>query len=328
MELQCMLEYKENISASKWEQIIRKSEGTYFCHTPMWADILEKTYGYKTATRLYEIDGKEILVPMMNVKRHGLNSYVSMPMGYGGVFSESEMSSDIIELIFDDLKQSIGINSLGCSILFNPYFDMKIRTKPGVFSVENDLNYTHILPLDDDFENICANKFTKSCRSKIRKAERIGFEVECKLISKSDIESYYQIYMDSVRNRWNEKNYNPFRLYESFLKYKRNICVVIVRHHDTIVSVAIRMMYGTNVIGFGLVALDEYMKYAPNNLSQKSMIEYACENGYKNFDFGRSGELVGVRKFKESFGPKRVDLRKYVILTQLGRLGNIMLRKY
>ena len=62
------IEYTEKIPESKWEEIIRNSENSYFFHIPAWAKILVETYGYRIATRLYEIDDKEILVPMMKYK--------------------------------------------------------------------------------------------------------------------------------------------------------------------------------------------------------------------------------------------------------------------
>jgi len=49
------IEYTENVSEQKWNKIVRNSENSYFFHTPAWAKILEETYGYRIATRLYEV---------------------------------------------------------------------------------------------------------------------------------------------------------------------------------------------------------------------------------------------------------------------------------
>jgi len=63
------------------------------------------------------------------------------------------------------------------------------------------------------------------------------------------------------------------------------------------------------VIGFNEVlenpwasALREYSRFSPNMLLYWTMLEYACDNGYRYFDFGRSSPDEGTFKFKEQWG--------------------------
>lgn len=321
-------EFIEDVSESKWEKIVRGSEGAYFFHTPMWANILEHIYGYKTATCLYEIDGVEILVPMMKLKWRGFYNYVSMPMGYGGIFSMSEISPYMIELIFNHIKQRLSGRSLVFWILFHPFSDISIpiNINPYIISVESDLHYTHILPLRDEFENIWKYKFTHSARNRIKKAEKSGVEVFLGTKA-SDYESYYKIYLDSV-NRWKSDHYYPLNFFMELLKYRDNVKLWLASLKDDIIGGLIAFEYGNNIIGFAQASLSNFWNYAPNNLLFKYVIEYANQKGFKYFDFGRSGNLLGVRRFKETFGAELVKLRKYVIFSRLGRLGNIFLRKY
>ncbi|MGZ7160796.1 MAG: hypothetical protein ACXVHR_10015, partial [Methanobacterium sp.] len=58
------MEYTE-VSDKEWEEIILKFDNSYFYHSPLWAKIIEETYNHRSATRLYNINGKEILVPML-----------------------------------------------------------------------------------------------------------------------------------------------------------------------------------------------------------------------------------------------------------------------
>jgi hypothetical protein len=77
-------------------RIILKSDNTCFFHSPSWANIMEKTWDFRTATRLYYINGKRILIPMMEANRHGFKTFSSMPGNFehGGLFSESEITND------------------------------------------------------------------------------------------------------------------------------------------------------------------------------------------------------------------------------------------
>ena len=51
-------------------------------------------------------------------------------------------------------------------------------------------------------------------------------------------------------------------------------------------------------------ALREYGRLGPNMLLYWTMLEYACDNGYDHFDFGRSSPEEGTYKFKEQWGAK------------------------
>ncbi len=51
-------------------------------------------------------------------------------------------------------------------------------------------------------------------------------------------------------------------------------------------------------------ALRQYNRLSPNMLLYWTMLEYACDNGYKFFDFGRSTPDEGTYKFKEQWGAK------------------------
>jgi lipid II:glycine glycyltransferase (peptidoglycan interpeptide bridge formation enzyme) len=48
--------------------------------------------------------------------------------------------------------------------------------------------------------------------------------------------------------------------------------------------------------------LKEFANYSANNGLLEVAIREACQRGAMNFDFGASGELESVRKFKEQFG--------------------------
>ncbi len=320
------MEFREDVSTSEWKKIIRSSENAYFYHTPMWADILDQTYGYENATRLYYFNDVKVLVPLLKIKWHGLYQYHSTPMGYGGIFSESEISSEIIQKIFNDLKQSMGMRSLLGIFFFDPFFNKPLSTDSYVISAATDLNYTHILPLKGGFEVLWNSRFTKKNRNMIRNAEKKNVEI-FKGATISDFESYYQIYLDSV-NRWKTENHHPFKLYEEFLKYKKNVKVWLARAEGEIIGGIITMEYGKNIISFGGASLSNFWGYSPNNLLYRHAIEYACDKGFEYFDFGQSGDLSGVRKFKESFGAEKINLKKYVILSPLGKLGNIFFKKY
>jgi len=74
------------------------------------------------------------------------------------------------------------------------------------------------------------------------------------------------------------------------------------------------------VIGFDKVlrnpwasSLRKYATLSPNMLLYLRMLEYACDEGYRVFDFGRSTVGEGTYKFKEQWGAVPVPLHWYYL---------------
>ena len=49
-------------------------------------------------------------------------------------------------------------------------------------------------------------------------------------------------------------------------------------------------------------SLRQYSKYSPNMLLYWKMLEFACDQGFEIFDFGRSSVDEGTYKFKKQWG--------------------------
>jgi len=60
-------------------------------------------------------------------------------------------------------------------------------------------------------------------------------------------------------------------------------------------------------------SLRGYSKLSPNMLLYWAMLEYACNSGFKYFDFGRSSPEEGTYKFKEQWGGEQVALNWHYI---------------
>ncbi len=60
-------------------------------------------------------------------------------------------------------------------------------------------------------------------------------------------------------------------------------------------------------------ALREYSRLSPNMLLYWTMLEYACDNGYSYFDFGRSSPNEGTYKFKTQWGARPTTLNWHYI---------------
>jgi lipid II:glycine glycyltransferase (peptidoglycan interpeptide bridge formation enzyme) len=82
------------------------------------------------------------------------------------------------------------------------------------------------------------------------------------------------------------------------------------------------------VVGFDKVlrnpwasSLRKYASLSPNMLLYLRMLEFACDNGYRVFDFGRSTTGEGTYKFKEQWGAVPAPLYWYYISLDGKSLG-------
>jgi lipid II:glycine glycyltransferase (peptidoglycan interpeptide bridge formation enzyme) len=62
-------------------------------------------------------------------------------------------------------------------------------------------------------------------------------------------------------------------------------------------------------------SLRQYSQLSPNMLLYWTMLEYACDNGYKYFDFGRSTPEEGTYRFKQQWSARPEPLHwQYISL--------------
>jgi hypothetical protein len=318
------IEYTENISEQKWDEIVRNSENSYFFHTHAWAKILEATYGYRIATRLYELEGNEVLVPMMEGKKYGLSYYNSMPLSYGGIFSLSDIPPETLQKI---LKNIVGGRHLLFELSLPPFFSFSIQEDLTISQVNSEWSYTHVLSLEEGFEYLWKNKFNRKNRNAIRKAEKsdIGVLNENSL---QNFREYYELYVKSSKGWGYKKPPHPLELYENMCKFGLpHVQLRLAVKDDKAIAGLVSLYYGKNVFYWISAYLKEYEIYRPTNLLLKDSIEQACDEGYKYYNFGASGNLEGVRKFKESFGAERVVLTRYRVLSRLGNFAISILNK-
>jgi len=64
-----------------------------------------------------------------------------------------------------------------------------------------------------------------------------------------------------------------------------------------------------------------FRPFCPGHLLLDDVLRSAQERGFSLVNFGGSGNLLGVRKFKESFGAVKVDLETYQITSRLASLA-------
>jgi hypothetical protein len=306
-----LMECTTDVPSGTWERIVNLDPNSYYFHTPAWAKIIEQTYGYRIATRLYTIDGVEFLIPMMAREKYGFNALYSMPMGYGNIFTTNSRDPEIgphLSRILDDLVKG---QRAYLNLSVPPFFKLEIPENIQKRNIAIDGHFIHIISLHGGLDDIWKNKVKN--KKAIRKAEknltvREGSSIE-------DYEQYYRIYAESSK-RWGYKTPpQPFELYKNMLKYgSHDIKLHLAYKNDVPVAGLVSLNYGNKIFAFTSCYLKEYATLRAQNLLTYHSIKQGVENGYLYFDFGSSMDNSGIIRFKESFSPDVLEVKRYIIM--------------
>lgn len=304
----------------KWGELISNCDEAYFFHTPLWAKIMEKTYNFSDYTQFYEVNGKKILVPLMRKKKYEFNLLSSMPFGYGGFFSKSAIFSyDVKNLVNQIIRGRNIILNFTMPPLSNLPLDFEDSS---IIEVKDSWNYAHILPLKKGFDYIRKNKYNRRARRSIKKAVNNDVEIR-KGDSLDDFEDYYHVYSKSAEEKWGyETPPDPLELYKNMYKYGSNhVDIYLAQKDGETIAGYITLNYGKNIFMYGGAFLSKYGSLQPSSMLYDHIIEIGCNEGYDYLNMGASGDLSGVMKFKENFGPDIIKTDNFRAYSMIGRLG-------
>lgn len=90
--------------------------------------------------------------------------------------------------------------------------------------------------------------------------------------------------------------------------FPRQFHLFFVAAKNTIVGGAIGLSFNKRLTVPVAGSLPDYFPFAPNDLLYWGILEFACNNGYNMFDFGRSPLNSGTYHFKRRWGAEVVQL--------------------
>lgn len=184
----------------------------------------------------------------------------------------------------------------------------RLGQEPAGFSAYQ--GYTsHVLKLGGPVDNIFSS-FHKDCvQRKIRKAFRAGLDVY-EGSSLEDVRKFYGLHLATRRKLGAPvQPFSFFRNLWNTLRPEGLISVLLVKSGEKTVSGVVLLKYaGTVTYKFG--ASDEnYLNLGTNQLALWTAIRKAADEGFQEFDFGRSFTgRSGLADFKARWGAKEVQL--------------------
>ena len=311
-------------SRQAWNSYVRTNDCGTLYHLYEWKDVICNTYKHKAyyllATSWKNDSALDVvgILPLVHIK-HFLfgNSLISIPFfDLGGILADNDEVAKSLLAEALNLGKKLGVTNIELRhttpLAWLPDSSLKEDKSQLIPSTlmnsfkgsAHCLTLSHkvrmLLDLPQSAETLMKS-FKSKLRSQIKKPIKAGLST--KIGGPDLLEDFYNVFTINMRDLGSPVHSKS--LVENVLKEFEEEAKIIVVYKDN------NPIAGSLVIGFNITlenpwasSLREHSRLSPNMLLYWTMLEYACNNGYRFFDFGRSTPNEGTYKFKEQWGAK------------------------
>lgn len=287
--------------ALAWDTYVLNSPLSSGYHLADWRRVIEESFGHRTYYfAVKEDDGTvQAVVPLVLLASRGFGRFlVSLPfVNYGGLLAGSPNVRSLLEAFA--IEQAEALNA--------DHIELRHQEATDTSWVSSERKVSMRLSLPNSYEQLLKG-FPSKLRSQVRRAQKEGMTAcvggsEC-------VDEFYVVFSRCMRDLGTPVYAKGFfaKILEVFPKEAR-ICVV--SHGGT--PVAAGFLYGfRSSLEIPWAASDKrFNKLSPNMLLYATVLEYACQQGFQIFDFGRSTPESGTYRFKEQWGAHPRQLHWY-----------------
>jgi hypothetical protein len=287
-----------------WDELLLRTPGASFFHSSAWARVLSESYGYTPLYFTVIENGKlRALVPMMEV-----NSILTGKRGVSLPFT------DYCEPIVDERIQFQDL--LDHIIDYGKKRGWKyLELRGGKDKLPNASNSECYLGNNLDIsrkEDEIFSSFRDSTRRNIKKAKNQGVEVKISRDSAGDSEFYRLNCMTRKEHGLPPQPYLFFRKVNEHIISRGLGFVALASRNRQNIAGSVFFHLGEKAIYKYGASDKRYQELRANNLVMWEGIRWFCNNGYKNFCFGRTEmENEGLRQFKNGWGSEEHQIRYF-----------------
>ena len=306
-----------------WNELIGADPHVLVSQTPRWTDIVCAMTGAQDVSRLYEFgDGSRLMLPLVRSARRPYAVEASFPAawGFGGLVGPEPRPEQVRAVVRELQSRSV--------------VRTRVRPNPLSGAVWNDVTpagmrrvarRAHVLDLRDGFDAVWRHRFSKGARNGVRRAERMGVDVELDTTGRLG-SVFHTLYERSVE-RWARRQHEPLQLarwrarrrepLEKFTELPRRLGSagrLWVAWTDGRPAAAIFVLQDANA-HYTRGAMDEELagRTRANYLLQSIAIEDACRAGCRWYQMGESGLSRGLAQFKEALGGRPIDYPEFLL---------------
>ncbi|GBE17394.1 femAB family protein [bacterium BMS3Abin15] len=298
-----------NSDEKKWDTFVQKQPGASPYHLIAWKKAVETAYGHKTYYLIAEENGQVSgVLPLVYFKLPVLSGYfVSTPFcdfGDALVSDDSAKEKLIMKAVLLAREKSAKYVELRGDV---QQLSIQNKNLP-VNTISHKVRMLLELP---DSSEILWGSFKSKLRSQIRKAEKNDLVFKWGNIN--DLHDFYDVFSQNMLELGSPVHSKKW-FYSILNYYGESARLGLMRHNDKPVGTGIILSNNNSITIPWASTLREYNRLSPNMLLYWNFLKYAADNGYKQFDFGRSTPDEGTYRFKAQWGAKPKSLYWHYIM--------------
>lgn len=268
-------------------------------HQIGWKEVIEKSFGHKTFYLMAEDESGDVvgILPLVQLKSRLFGNFlISLPyFNYGGACVSKQEALYSLLSNAEILAHETNAEHIEFRHTENFYPDLPVKTTKVAMR----------LTLPEDAQTLFKS-FAAKLRSQIRRAEKENMVAVMGRLD--ELDHFYAVFSQNMRDLGTPVYSKSFfrNIMESFTETTW-IGTVFTKDGLPVAS--------GFLVGFKdhleipwASSLRKYNSLSPNMLLYWSVLKFACESGYRIFDFGRSTPGEGTYRFKEQWGAKPAQL--------------------
>ena len=299
--------------AQLWDRyVLDHPFGTGY-HLVAWGAIIERVFGHQTVYLMaLDQDGRvRGVLPLVLLSSRLFGRFlVSLPyVTYGGVIADDSAVSE--SLLAEAASRAVALGAEHIELRHCGNHELDWPKKDHKVSMRLDLPQQY---------DTLMKSFPPKLRSQIRRGEKEGMLVHMGGVELLD--DFYRVFSLNMRDLGTPV-YGKQLFAEILHAFQKDAKLFTVLFEGN--PVAAGFVYGfRQMLEIPWASSDRrYGRLAPNMLLYGTILKYACEQGYRCFDFGRSSKDSGTYRFKEQWGAKPVQLNWHYWLREGGALPEL-----
>lgn len=301
----------ENTEWKEWDKYVDAHPASCIYHCFDFKSIIEQSFSHKV---LYfaAFDEQQTIVgimPVIHTKSTLFGSYMtSIPyFNYGGPLSDNKaIDEQLIQHALNCFKQR------GAS-------HVEIRESAPRRNMPSKTDKVSLfLALPKSKEQLWKDIGTK-VRAQIKKGQKN--ELLFKVGKHELLDDFYKVFSINMRDLGTPVYSKLF--FRNILSSKLNTTLAVQYHQGSPISCAFLMSYKNCLEIPWASTLRQTNKLNSNMVLYWNILQYACDNGYDFFDFGRSSKDASTFKFKSQWGAKPAQLYWHYLLPDSQSLPNL-----
>jgi len=283
---------------SRWDDYVQThAEGSLY-HLSSWQKIIKNQFGHKSFYFYAENTEGQItgVLPVVQLKSKLFGNYmVSVPyFNYGGVIADDNQTAKELMLKAAEFAEKQSVSHV-------EYRDT--QQYDGDWGLRED-KVVMLLDLPSESEQLWKDIGTK-VRAQVKRPQREPVSVKHGGLDL--LNDYYEVFAQNMRDLGTPVYSKKF--FKAILEaFPDNSHIVCVYHNDKPAAAGFLLGFKDRMEIPWASALREFNKISVNMLLYWEVLQHTIEQGYKQFDFGRSTINAGTYRFKKQWGSKPKQL--------------------